>query len=180
MFLGLPDPHQDPLVTSTDPAQDPSFTTQKNSEKNLDFYCFVTSLWIFTSFPDPHPDPLDRGTRIRLRRSGSYHKCHWSPTLKITNIKASYPPYAWRDVTTLMTGLPYHRWGTWRESRGRAAACFPGAAIRRGRQGRQQQPSLLQLPDWCWCRGGGKATAAADGPQLFSLHCCRLHQQPQY
>jgi hypothetical protein len=31
MFLGLPDPHPDPLVTSTDPAQDPA--------------------------PDPTPDP---------------------------------------------------------------------------------------------------------------------------
>jgi hypothetical protein len=37
MFLGLPDPHPDPLVTSTDPAP----SSNKNSKKNLDFYCFA-------------------------------------------------------------------------------------------------------------------------------------------
>ncbi len=58
MFLGLPDT----LVTSTDPAQDPSIIKQNNSEKNLDFSFFATSLWIFTGVPDPHPNPLDRGT----------------------------------------------------------------------------------------------------------------------
>ncbi len=41
-FLGLLDP--DPLVRDTDP--DPSIIKQ-NSKKNLDFYCFVTSLWLF-------------------------------------------------------------------------------------------------------------------------------------
>ncbi len=39
VFLGLTDP--DPLVTSADP--DPSII-KKNSTKNLNFYCFVTSL----------------------------------------------------------------------------------------------------------------------------------------
>ncbi len=29
MFLGLPDPHPDPLVTCTDPAPDPSIIKQK-------------------------------------------------------------------------------------------------------------------------------------------------------
>jgi hypothetical protein len=29
MFLGLPDPHPDQLVTSTDPAPDPSIIKQK-------------------------------------------------------------------------------------------------------------------------------------------------------
>jgi hypothetical protein len=33
MFLGLPDPHPDPLVTSTDPAFDPSIIKQKYQEK---------------------------------------------------------------------------------------------------------------------------------------------------
>jgi hypothetical protein len=41
--LGLPDPHPDPLVISTDPAPDPCIIEQY-SKKNLDFYCFVTSL----------------------------------------------------------------------------------------------------------------------------------------
>jgi hypothetical protein len=45
MFLGLPNPHPDPLVTSADPALDPS---SKNSKKNPDFYCFVTSFWLFS------------------------------------------------------------------------------------------------------------------------------------
>jgi hypothetical protein len=77
-FLGLPNRHPDPLVTSTDPAPDPSII-----KKNNDFSCFVTSLWVFifeelhkfTSVPDPDavflglPDPLVRGTgpRIRIR-----------------------------------------------------------------------------------------------------------------
>ncbi len=65
MFLGLPDPHPDPLVTSTDPVPYSS-VTKKDSKKNLDFYCFVTSLWLSifeewckcTSVPNPHhPDP---------------------------------------------------------------------------------------------------------------------------
>ncbi len=33
--------------------------------KNLDFFCFVTSLWIFDSVPDPHPD-LDLSIRLFL------------------------------------------------------------------------------------------------------------------
>jgi hypothetical protein len=37
MFLGLLDPHPDP---------DPSINKQK-MKKNLDFYCFVTSFWLF-------------------------------------------------------------------------------------------------------------------------------------
>ncbi len=54
IFLGLPDPHPDPLVTSSDLAPDlPS--TSKNSKKNLDFYCFTTSLLLFNSVPDPDP-----------------------------------------------------------------------------------------------------------------------------
>jgi hypothetical protein len=43
MFLGLLDP--DPLVRGTNP--DPSKTSSKNSKKNLDSYCFVTSLGLF-------------------------------------------------------------------------------------------------------------------------------------
>jgi hypothetical protein len=43
MFLGLPDPHPDPLVTSTDPVTDPSFIKQ-TIKNELHFYCFVTSL----------------------------------------------------------------------------------------------------------------------------------------
>jgi hypothetical protein len=37
MFLGLPDPDQ--LVRDTDP----DLSSSKNSEKNIDSYCFVTS-----------------------------------------------------------------------------------------------------------------------------------------
>ncbi len=40
MFLGLPYPDLDPLDRDTDP--DPS--SSKNSKKNIDFYCFLTSL----------------------------------------------------------------------------------------------------------------------------------------
>ncbi len=56
MFLGLPGPHPDSLVTSTDPGKIlPS--SCKNSKKNLDFSWFVTSSWLFKSVPDPRPDP---------------------------------------------------------------------------------------------------------------------------
>jgi hypothetical protein len=40
MFLGIPDP----LVRGTDRDADPSMSSSKNSKKNLDFLCFVTSL----------------------------------------------------------------------------------------------------------------------------------------
>jgi hypothetical protein len=46
MFLCLPDPHPDPLITSAAPApdlaRDPSIIKQKIVRKALDFYCFVT------------------------------------------------------------------------------------------------------------------------------------------
>ncbi len=58
MFLGLPDPHPDPLVTRTDPAQDPSIIKQKIVRKTLISTVLWGSLCIFTSVPDP----LDRGT----------------------------------------------------------------------------------------------------------------------
>ncbi len=44
MFLGVLDPDPDPLVKGTD--LDPSLVKQ-NSKKNLDSYCFVTSLRLF-------------------------------------------------------------------------------------------------------------------------------------
>jgi hypothetical protein len=46
MFLGLTDPDPDPLVRDTDPNADPSIIKQ-NSKKNIDIYCFVTSLLLF-------------------------------------------------------------------------------------------------------------------------------------
>ncbi len=39
-----PDPDQ--LIKSMDPDPDPS-SISKNSKKNLDFYCFVISFWLF-------------------------------------------------------------------------------------------------------------------------------------
>jgi hypothetical protein len=54
MFLDLLDPDLDPLVRGMDPDPDPDpdplvrgirilLSFSKNSKKNLDFYCFVTS-----------------------------------------------------------------------------------------------------------------------------------------
>jgi hypothetical protein len=47
--ISVPDPHvPDPLVNSMDP--DPSIiflSSSKNSKKNLDSYCFVTSFGLF-------------------------------------------------------------------------------------------------------------------------------------
>ncbi len=42
MFLGLLDQDPDPLFRGMNPDPDPSIIS-KNSKKNLDFYCFVTS-----------------------------------------------------------------------------------------------------------------------------------------
>jgi hypothetical protein len=41
MFLGILDPDPDQLVRGLDP--DPVLSTSKNSKKNLDSYCFLTS-----------------------------------------------------------------------------------------------------------------------------------------
>jgi hypothetical protein len=43
--MGLPDP--DPLIRCMDPDPDPSII-KKNSQENLDSYCFVTSLDLFS------------------------------------------------------------------------------------------------------------------------------------
>jgi hypothetical protein len=61
MFLGLPDP--DPLVRGTDPGI--LLSSSKISKKNLDSYCFVTSLCLFVfekgckynSVVEPEPEP---------------------------------------------------------------------------------------------------------------------------
>ncbi len=65
MFLGLPDPHPDPLVTSNVPIRLRILpSSSKNSKKNLEFYCFLTCQWLLifeeylkcTSVPNPHSD----------------------------------------------------------------------------------------------------------------------------
>jgi hypothetical protein len=48
MFFGLPDP--DPLILGMDIDPDPLrilLSASKNSKKNLDSYCFVTSFGLF-------------------------------------------------------------------------------------------------------------------------------------
>ncbi len=48
MSLGLPDLDPDPLVRGIDPYPDQILlSTSKNSKKNLDSYCFVTSFGPF-------------------------------------------------------------------------------------------------------------------------------------
>jgi hypothetical protein len=66
MVFGLPDPDLDPLVTSTDPAPDPSIIS-KSSEKNLAFYCFCDFFVIFLSLKNDLNVPVFR-IRIRIRR----------------------------------------------------------------------------------------------------------------
>ncbi len=93
MFLGLPDLHPDPLVTTTDP--DPS-TSSKKVGKTLIFYCFVTSLRLVvfeewckcTDVPDPDPYVLGPpGSASVSPRYGSEDpdpdppKCHGSATM---------------------------------------------------------------------------------------------------
>jgi hypothetical protein len=55
MFLGLLDPDPDPLVRGMVPDPD-LLSLSKNSEKNLDFHCFVTSF-----------ENENRRIRIRIR-----------------------------------------------------------------------------------------------------------------
>ncbi len=45
MFLGLPNP--DPLVRDPDPDLLPSIKNSKKNMKNIDSYCFETSIWLF-------------------------------------------------------------------------------------------------------------------------------------
>jgi hypothetical protein len=45
MFLGLPDPY--PLVRGLYPDPSIILLSSKNSKKNLDSYCFVTSFGLF-------------------------------------------------------------------------------------------------------------------------------------
>jgi hypothetical protein len=80
MFLGLPDPHPDPLVTSTHRIRIRLQILQaKIVRKTLNFYCFVASydllpvfrIRMFLGLPDP--DPLDRGTDPRIRISIRIH-----------------------------------------------------------------------------------------------------------
>ncbi len=85
-------PHPDPLVTSMDPALDPA-PDPSIIKQNLDFSCFVASLWLCTSIfirrirmffgiPDPHPDLLVIGTNPRTgSASRSIPKCHGSQKL---------------------------------------------------------------------------------------------------
>ncbi len=70
IFSGLPDP--DPLVRATDPASDfdpdPSMIllSIKNSKKNIDSYCFVTSL--------PMTFIFEKGCKFTFKKYGKKQK----------------------------------------------------------------------------------------------------------
>jgi hypothetical protein len=61
-------------------------SSSKNNKKNLDFSCFLTSLWLFNSVPDRDPyvfgPPGSVRQRYGSRRSASGYvpKCHGSTT----------------------------------------------------------------------------------------------------
>jgi hypothetical protein len=63
MFLGLQDP--DPSEVWIRIRLRALLSSGKNSKKNLDSYCFVTSFGLFIL--DPNPDPLVRGMDPRIR-----------------------------------------------------------------------------------------------------------------
>ncbi len=80
IFLDLPDPHPDPLVTSTDP--DSSII--KNSLENLDFYYFLISLWLLrVMYQCSESGSYVFGPTVSA--SGSVLKCHGSTTLVPTS-----------------------------------------------------------------------------------------------
>ncbi len=56
-----PDPHVfGPPVRAMDPDPDPSISKQKNSKKNLDSYCFVTSFGLFIFENDVVPSKSNK------------------------------------------------------------------------------------------------------------------------
>jgi hypothetical protein len=74
MFLGLPDPHPDPLVTSTDPAPNPSIIKQKKLEKPefllfCDFFDFLSlKNYVNVQFSESAPGFVCfMASRIRIR-----------------------------------------------------------------------------------------------------------------
>ncbi len=69
MFLGLPDPHPDPLVTSTDPTPDQAKKVKKTlistvlyfflslkNDINVPEFLIRIRIRMFLGLPDPHPD----------------------------------------------------------------------------------------------------------------------------
>jgi hypothetical protein len=83
MFLGLLDPHPDPLVQI--------LPSSKNSKKNLDFFSFVTSYDQWDPYVFGHPGSASGSVSQRYRtdpdpriRTVPLTKCHGSPTLQLT------------------------------------------------------------------------------------------------
>jgi hypothetical protein len=90
MFLGLPDPHPEPLVTSTDPdpVPDPSIIKQNNKKKTL-ILLFCDFFDILLVFPDPHPepDPYVFGPPGSASGTGSVGSlCFWASQIRIQNV----------------------------------------------------------------------------------------------
>ncbi len=79
-------------------------SSNKNSKKNLDFYCFVTSLWIFPSVPDLHPDtdPYVFGPPGSASGSVPVPKCHGSTTLQICKYSLSNPSLSSPVVSSII------------------------------------------------------------------------------
>jgi hypothetical protein len=79
MFLGLLDPHPDPLFICMDPPPDPSINKQK-VKKKLDLYCSVTSLWLFIFLKNDVNLSSKRNKHNNLRKKNIFCWClegHW-------------------------------------------------------------------------------------------------------
>ncbi len=103
MCLAFPD--LDSLVRGMDP--DPSIillSSSKNSKKNLDSFCFVTSFGFLSSKRNKQKSRIRIQIRIRIHKSeawirgsgsGSTPKCHGSETLVSTFVFSVAGPCAW-------------------------------------------------------------------------------------
>jgi hypothetical protein len=107
MCLAFPD--LDSLVRGMDPDPDPSIillSSSKNSKKNLDSFCFVTSFGFLSSKRNKQKSRIRIQIRIQIRirihkseawirGSGSTPKCHGSETLVSTFVFSVAGPCAW-------------------------------------------------------------------------------------
>ncbi len=79
MFWSLPDPHPDPLVTST---TDPAPSSSKNSKKTLGFYCFLFCDYIMTL------SLKYEGNVHQYSGSGSVGSVNWPARIRIRFLKS--------------------------------------------------------------------------------------------
>jgi hypothetical protein len=100
MFLGLTDP--DSLVRGMDLDLDPSIIKQK-SKKNLDSYCFVTSLLLFVF------EKLIKYSFKTVRTKKNNFYCSFLKDIN-SRIQIRVHPLVKNKVTTVQVPVGFHLW----------------------------------------------------------------------